>query len=122
VDSDRFVREFRIGNSRYKVVIRASGEVLFYLATPRIDSWGYDIPQTSLENSSDGKSVAIFAKVEELVDSMVFQHRPPVLWLRIETERRRPLYGRLVDRFLQRHLEYRSCDDDWEDRLYLVRI
>ena len=95
---------------------------MFALAYTPIDSWGHEGSATSLENSSDGRSVAIFRQVVALVDSLVFQYRPPVLWLRIETEGRRSLYGKLVDQFLQRHPSYRSCDDDWKDRLYLVRV
>ena len=111
-----------MGGRRYKVIIRDSGEVIFGLAFTRIDSWGHEISSTSLENSSEGKSVAIFRQVVGLVDSMVFQYRPPVLWLSIETEQRRSLYGKLVDQFLLRHTDYRSCNEHWESVLYLVRV
>ena len=121
MDIDRYSEEFRIGNERYKLVIRDSGEVLFYLACAFRDSWGYEVDPTSLENPSNGKSVAIFRRVIELLNEMVFRYKPPVLWLRIESERRRRLYGKLVDKFLCQHPEYRSCDEGWVDRLYLVR-
>jgi hypothetical protein len=121
LNRDRYVKEFCIGYERYRLVIRDSGEVIFHLAVCATDSWGHEIPSTSLENSSHGKSVELFRTVTELLDEMVYTYRPAVLWIRIDFERRRSLYGKLVDAFLVKHPEYRSCDEQWIDHLYVVR-
>lgn len=111
---------FRAGRS-YDVMIMGSGEVIFALTYGKADSWGHEIPSTSLAIDSEGRSISIFRSVMHLLSGMVYKYRPPVLWFYITDAKRKPLYKRLVKKFLEEHTAYVSCDDDWEDQLYVVR-
>lgn len=117
----QYLEQFIVGDRSYDVLIMKSGEVIFARTVESIDSWGHTISSTSLENDSNGKAIAIFRSVTTVLSEMVYKYRPPLLWFRIINPKRKRLYTRLVRNFLDEHSAYTSCDDDWEERLYVVR-
>lgn len=123
MEDNQYQKSFRAGPRSYTVYIKNSGEVVFALTTSRIDSWGYEIPSTSLENDSEGHSVSIFRNAMRVLSELVYVYKPPVLWFHIfEWElKRKALYKRLVKSFLATHSDYVSCDENWEDCLYVVK-